>query len=127
MINLHKYNQDYVQFLEVPDLSIEDGVTNSDMLLYEVMDFFQNRNYNKDIVDVLVTITADVLDLDLYIYQNNQGKIQVFKYCGGPVSKAIYLKFTHNDLKPVENHYDAIIHNQLLIENQEEIFNQNQQ
>ena len=54
----------------------------------------------KDIVDILVTITADALGLDLYIYQNNQGKIQVLKYSGGPISKAIYLKFTHNEFEP---------------------------
>ena len=83
------------------------------------MDFFQNRNYSNDVVDLLVTITEDALGLDLYIYKNNQGKIQVLKYSGGPISKPIYLKSTHNDLKPVENHYDAIIHNQLLIENKE--------
>ena len=41
--------------------------------------FFQNRNYNKDIVDLLVTIAADAPGLDLYIYQNNQSKIQVLK------------------------------------------------
>ena len=58
---------------------------------------------------------------DLHSYQNTQGKIQVLKYSQGPISKPIYLKFTHNDLKPVENYYDVIIHNQLLIENQEEI------
>ena len=50
--------------------------------LNEAIDFFQNRNYNKDIVDLLVTITAYALDLDFYIYQNNQGKIQVLKYLG---------------------------------------------
>ena len=66
-------------------------VTNSDMLLNEAMDFFNSRNYNNDVVDLLVTITADVLGLDLYIYQNNRGKIQVLKHSGGPSSKQVYL------------------------------------
>ena len=103
--------QDYVHFHVVPDMSSHDGVTKSDLLLNDAVDFFQNRNYNKGIADLLVTITANVLGLDLYIYQNNQGKIQVLKYSGGPISKPIYLKFTHNDLNPVENHYGAIIKN----------------
>ena len=85
------------------------------------MDFFQNRKYNKDIANLLVTITADVLGLDLSIYQNNQGKIPILKYSGGLISKPIYLKFTHNDLNPVENHYDVIIKNQVIIENEDEI------
>ena len=114
-------HQDYVNFHVVPDMSSQDGFTKSDMLLNDAVDFFQNRNYNKDIVDLLVTITADALGLDLYIYQNNQGKIQVLVYSGGTISKSVYLKFTHNDLNPVENHYDAIIKSQVIIENEDEI------
>ena len=72
-------------------------------------------------ITITITITAYVLDLDFYIYQNNQGKIQVLKYSGGLIYKPIYLKFTHNDLNPVENHYDAIIKNQVIIENEDEI------
>ena len=87
-------HQDYVNFHVLPDMSSQDCFTKSDLLLNDAMDFFQNRNYNKDIVDLLVTVTADVLGMDLYIYQNNQGKIQVLKYSGGPRSKPIYLKFT---------------------------------
>ena len=62
------------------------------MLLNEAMDFFNSRNYNNYVVDLLVTITADALGLDLYIYQNNRGKIQVLKYLSGPISKPVYLK-----------------------------------
>ena len=102
--HLIENHQDHVQFHVVPGLSSEGGVTNSDMLLNEAMDFFQNRNYNKDIADLLVTITEDVLGNDLYIYQDNQGKTQVLKYSGRPISKPIYLKFTHNNLRPMENH-----------------------
>ena len=42
------------------------------MLLNEAMDFFNSRNYNNDVVDFLVTITADALGLDLYIYISEQ-------------------------------------------------------
>ena len=50
-----------------------------------------------------------------------RAKSQVMKYSGGPISKPIYLKFTHNDLNPVENHYDATIKNQVIIDNEDEI------
>ena len=113
--HLAENHQDYVHFHVVPDMSSQDGFTKSDLLLNDAVNFFQNRNYNKDIVDLLFTITADVLGLDLYIYQNNQGRIQILKYSGGPISKPIYLKFTHSDLNQVENHYDAIIKNQIFI------------
>ena len=63
--HLIENHQDYVQFHVVPDLNSEEGVTNSDMLSNEAMGFFKKRNYNKDIVDLLVTITVDVLGLYL--------------------------------------------------------------
>ena len=71
--------------------------------------FFQSKNYNTDIVDLLVTVTVDALGLDLFIYQENKGQIQVLKYSGGPISKPIYLKFSNNNQNTAENHYDAII------------------
>ena len=112
--------QNYVDFHTV-SAKRDKLVTNSDMLLNEVMDFFNSRNYNNDVVDLLVTITADALGLGFYIYQNNRGKIQVLKFSGGLISKPVYLKFTH-DLKPIGNHYDSIIKNQVVIldENQHE-------
>ena len=119
--HLAENHQDYVNLHVVPDMSSQDGFTKSYLLSNDAMEFFQNRNYNKDVVDLLVTVIADALGLDLYIYQNNQGKIQLLKYSGGPISKPIYLKFTHNDLNPIENHYDAILKNQVIIENENEI------
>ena len=38
-------------------------VTDSDLLLSEAMDFFQNRQYTKDVVDLLVQVTAVVLGI----------------------------------------------------------------
>ena len=90
-------HQNYVDFHTV-SAKRDKLVTNSDMLLNEAMDFFNIRDYNKDVVYLLVTITADALGLDLFIYQNNRGKIQVLKYSGGPISKPVYLNFTHDDL-----------------------------
>ena len=112
--HLLENHQNYVDFHTV-SAKIHKLVTNSYMLLNEAIDFFNSRNYNNDVVDLLVTITADALGLDLYIYQNNRGKIQVLKYSGSPISKPVYLKFTHDDLKPIGNHYDSIIKNQVVI------------
>ena len=102
-------HQKYVQFhfKHDPD-KIKTFLSNSDDLVNEVMDFFHTRNYNKDVVDLLVQVSADALGLDVHIFQNNKGKIQMLKYSGGLASKPVYLKFTHNDLHPVGNHYDAV-------------------
>ena len=66
--HLAENHQGYVNFHVVPDVTSQDGFTKSDLLLNDAMDLFQNRDYNKDIVDLLVTITAGALGLDLYIY-----------------------------------------------------------
>ena len=119
--NLLENHQNYVDFHTV-SAERDKLVTNSDMLINESMDFFNSRNYNNDVVDFSVIIIADALGLDLYIYQNYRGKIQVSKYSGGPISKPVYLKFTHDDVKPIGNHYDSIIKNEVvtLDENQYE-------
>ena len=88
--HLLENNQKYVDFHTV-SAKRDKLVTNSDMLLNEAMDFFNSRNYNNDVVDLLVIIMADALGVDLYIYQNNRGKIQVLKYLGGPISKPVCL------------------------------------
>ena len=72
IMQLLENHQNYVDFHTV-SAKRDTLVTNSDMLLNEAMDVFNSRNYNNDVVDLLVTITADALGLDLYIYQNNRG------------------------------------------------------
>ena len=89
-------------------------VTDSDLLLSEAMDFFQDRQYTKDVVDLLVQVTADMLRIEIYIYQNHNGNIKQLQYKGGPITKPVHLKFTHNDRNPTGNHYDAIIKDEVI-------------
>ena len=49
-------------------------VTDSDMFVEEAMDFFENREFNKDIVDILVKVTSDALGINIYIYQKETDK-----------------------------------------------------
>ena len=75
----------------------------------DVIDFFASRKYNTDIVDLLMQITTDALDLDLHIYQNNVGRVQVFNFISQNPKKAVHVKFTHDDQyplgKPLRCHY----------------------
>lgn len=84
--------------------------TKPDLFIGEAMDFFRSREYNRDIVDLLVEIAAQALELNLSIYQNLDGQIQVLRYNGGPDCKEIRVKFTHDNNNMALNHYDAIIH-----------------
>ena len=58
-------------------------------------------------------ITADALELDLHIYQNNVGHVQVFNFTSQNPKKVVHVKFTHDDKYPMGNHYDAITQFQL--------------
>ena len=53
-------------------------------------------------------ITTDALELDLHIYQNNAGHVQVFNFISENPKKVVHVKFTHDDQYPLGNHYDAI-------------------
>ena len=53
-------------------------------------------------------ITTDALDLDLHIYQNNAGRVQVLNFISQNPKKVVHVKFTHDDQYPLGNHYDAI-------------------
>ena len=79
-----------------------------DMLLSDIIDFFANKNYNQNAVDVLMKIVADVLNIDLNIYQNNRGQIQILNFAGDNSMCTVNVKFTHNNLNTAINHYNAI-------------------
>ena len=53
-------------------------------------------------------IMADALDLDLHIYQNNSGCVQLFNFTSQKPTETVYLKFTHYNKHLLGNHYDAI-------------------
>ena len=70
-LNYEKYTIYHAQGKEDKEPTI------ADTLLADIIDFFADKHYNQNAVDVLMKIVADVLDLDLNIYQNNGGQIQI--------------------------------------------------
>ena len=71
--------------------------------------FFHSRNFNQNIADILVNVTTDTLGVNLFIYKRNGDTVQVLKCSEGLVCKPSYIKFTHNNLHPQENHHEAIL------------------
>ena len=41
---------------------------NTDLFMCELMDFFESRDFIRDIVDLILQIAADTLGLNIYIY-----------------------------------------------------------
>ena len=83
-------------------------LTAGDTLISDVIEFFSSHNYNTNIMDLLMQITTDCLDLDLNIFQNNAGQIQVYNFTTSNACCKVNLKFTHDLKHPQGNHYDAI-------------------
>ena len=96
-----EYHDKYSEF----HIGQEEGqVTRSDLLIGKALDFFKDRNYQWNIVDLLIQITADSLGLDIFIFMNVDGHIKIIKQGGGSACKLIYLKYEGE-------HYDAVIKN----------------
>ena len=83
-------------------------ITLSDLLLEEIIGFFNKGNFY---TNLLVQICADALLLQIFIFQNSYGSIQMLQIPGSPFAKKIYLKFTHDNKYTAGNHYILLIKN----------------
>lgn len=81
----------------------------ADALVNEVMDFFKDRDYTADVVDLLVKVISDALDLNLVIFQETDGKIHKLVVHGIDAQHTVYLKFTRSQMSSLGNHYDAVV------------------
>ena len=120
------HHRKYVAFHVVNKLINDEDkdVSPSDLLINEAMDFFENRNFTLDVVDLLIKVTTDALGIDLHIYQQHEGYIQCIKTSGGLACKAVHIKFTHNNISSLGNHYDVILKKKKLPMIQEDVVNE---
>ena len=73
------------------------------------MDFYLGKNYTKNVVDLIVKLASDALGINIYIYENSDGQILRVRSMGGLAYKDVFVKFTHNPIHNLDNHYDAIL------------------
>ena len=81
----------------------------ADQLISDALDFFQNGQFLSDVVDLLMQITVDALMLELFIYECNADLTQVLHFKHPDSDRIVQVKFTHDNLYPCGNHYDAIV------------------
>ena len=103
--NTEKYLRFYTNIL------CDKLITSSDLLLEEIISFFDNGKFKMNVVDLLIQICADALSLEIFILHNNEGNIQVLHVPSSTFAKKIYLKFTHNNKYSAANHYILLIKN----------------
>ena len=101
--NYEKYERYHTQGKEDLEPTVADTLT------ADIIDFFSSRNFNTNVVDLLMQNTADALGLELFIYQENGAQIQIIHFTGLQPMRTVRLKFKHDNLHPLGNHYQSII------------------
>ena len=99
----------YVKFQTFDNRNEGDRHTDSDVLVEEILDFYSGQNYTKNVVDLIVKLASDALGINIYIFQNSNGQILRVRSLGGLACKDVFVKFTHNPIHNLGNHYDAIV------------------
>ena len=79
-----------------------------DNFVTEILNFFRSSQFLRDVVDIVIQVVVDALSLNIFIYQVNNGYLEVLKVCGGALSKDLCVKFLHNR-HSIGNHYEPII------------------
>ena len=105
---LHNYEK-YVDFFSCQMNPCQPTVSMSDALLSEMVQLFDNSLFNKNVVNLLVQLAADELNVNIFIFQDNSGEIQVLNYSCGEFGKKIYMKYSHNNRYSVGNHYEPLV------------------
>lgn len=95
--------------VQKPEHHISKYISNLDLFLGEIMDFFKNCDYTKDVVDLIIKITADALGINILVYQENDGITELLEVTGGPFGENVFVTFRINDLHPQGNHYNPVI------------------
>ena len=74
-----------------------------------MIQFFDIKVFDADVVNILIQVAANALNLNINIFQSNQGKTQFLKYSGGTCFHTIFVKFTHDPVFSGLNHYEPIV------------------
>ena len=75
----------------------------------KVTDFYLGKSYTKNVVNSIVKLACDALGINIYIYENSDGQILRVRSMGGLACKDVFVKFTHNSIHNLGNHYDATL------------------
>ena len=99
----------YMKFQAFESQDEGDRCTDSDVLVEEIFDFYLGKNYTKNVVDLIVKLASDALGVNIHIYENSDGQILRVRSMGGLACKDVFVKFTHNPIHNLGNHYDVIL------------------
>ena len=104
-----EFHDKYVEFHTSTLNIISHYMSTSDNFVSRILDFFWSGQFVKDVVDIDIQAVADAFGLNVFIYQDNRGLIEVLKICGGALCKDTCAKFTHNNKHSIRNHYEPLV------------------
>ena len=92
-------------------------VQTADELVADAVHFFESKHFRLQVVDVVVQAASKALNLDIFIYMENLGRIEVRKQCGrNENALPVYLLFSQvqQQDKNAQNqeplsHYDSVV------------------
>ena len=113
MTNLQQLITNYL--IENSDKYTEWHGQSADKLVYESTEFFNDRNFNEDVVDIIVQATGDALNVKLKVFRRSPaGNIQLSEVGDLTSQRVLHLKLSCSEksqLNPEytgDNHYDAL-------------------
>ena len=66
-------------------------MSTADNFITEILDFFRSGQFLRDVVDIVIQVVVDALGLNIFIYQDNNGYLEVLKVYGGHCPKIYVL------------------------------------
>ena len=104
-----KFHEKYIEFHTSSEKKVPEYMSTADNFVTEILNFFRSGQFLVDVVDIVIQVVADALGLNIFIYQDNNGYLEVLKVCGGALSKDLCVKFTHDNMHSIGNHYEPIV------------------
>ncbi len=100
MAHLKHHAEDYILYHQ----------GNEEVLKQSIVNFFKSRNYNTDVLDILVKIFADALFVNIMILKNTNRFIEEEMYTPsqGKAVKTVFIQFNSSGLQSLLNHYNTV-------------------
>ena len=104
-----EFHEKYIESHTSSEKKVPEYMSTADNFVTEILDFFRSGQFLRDVVDIVIQVVVDALGLNIFIYQDNNGYLEVLKVCGGALSKDLCVKFTHDNRHSIGNHYEPIV------------------
>ena len=96
-----EFHEKYIEFHTSSEKKVPEYMSTADNFIIEILNFFRSGQF--------LRVVADALGLNIFIYQDNNGYLEVLKVCGGALSKDLCVKFTHGNRHSIGYHYEPIV------------------